>query len=114
VATVNPSPPAVISASSSGVAAPPQDVKAVVSVPSQSVEKPAPALQEVREAAQQIETYLKSIGRNLEFRVDENSGRTVITVKDSTTGEVIRQIPGDESLRLARSLDSHALVDLAV
>ena len=66
--------------------------------------------------ARQIESYLRSIGRMLEFRVDEDSGRTVITVRDSRTGETVRQIPGDEALRLARALGTqpNALLDILV
>ena len=41
--------------------------------------------------------------RSLRFRVDEASGRTVITVLDATTHEVVRQIPSEELLALARA-----------
>ena len=71
---------------------------------------------EIKEAAKQIESYLKSVGRELEFSIDDTTGRTVVTVKDSTTGDVVRQIPGEETLRLARTLGAspNALVDLEV
>ena len=71
---------------------------------------------EFKEAAKQIESYLKSVGRELEFSIDDTTGRTVVTVKDSTTGDVVRQIPGEEALRLARTLGTspNALVDLEV
>lgn len=50
--------------------------------------------------------------RNLSFHVDEASGRTVITVRDATTSEVVRQIPAEEVLVLARALEqAGALVD---
>ena len=52
--------------------------------------------------ARQIESYLKSVGRSLEVRVDAETRRTVVTIRDTTNGEVIRQIPGDEVLWLAR------------
>ena len=70
----------------------------------------------MKAAAEQIEAYLKSSGRELEFRVNEDTGRTVITVRDSATGEVIRQIPNDEALRLARLLGDHpsTLVDISI
>jgi uncharacterized FlaG/YvyC family protein len=70
----------------------------------------------VEAAARQIESYLKSVGRSLEFRVDAETRRTVVTIRDTTSGEVIRQIPGDEMLSLARHLQQaagHAL-DLTV
>lgn len=117
VATVTPSPPAVSHSNggtAAGGAAPVRPVQEIT--PHDTAKPPVASPQEVKTAARQIESYLKSIGRQLEFRVDENSGRTVITVKDSSTGEVIRQIPGEESLRLAKALggQSHALVDLEV
>jgi flagellar protein FlaG len=105
VATVNPSPPSVVAASEHSTAK--QD----------SAPKPTPpSVSEIDAAAKQIESYLKSVGRQLEFRVDNSTGRTVTTVKDLNTGEVIRQMPSEETLRLARFLgtDSHALVDVEV
>ncbi|GAB6043624.1 flagellar protein FlaG [Endothiovibrio diazotrophicus] len=43
--------------------------------------------------------------RNLKFSVDDESGRMVIKVVDSQTDEVIRQIPKEEMLEIARSLE---------
>ena len=70
----------------------------------------------VEAAARQIESYLKSVGRSLEFRVDAETRRTVVTIRDTTSGEVIRQIPGDEMLSLARHLQRNAgsALDLTV
>ncbi len=87
-----------------------------------AVEKPTqpPAPQEmnaaVRAAARQIDSYLKSVSREVEFRVDEESGVTVVTVRNTATGEVIRQIPNEEVLQLARRFTdrSGALLDLTV
>lgn len=74
--------------------------------------------QRVQSAAAQIESYLKSAGRALEFRVDTDTGRVVVTVRDAQTGETIRQIPSEEALDLARSLGQNdnaaALVKLTV
>ena len=53
-----------------------------------------------------IDEYVQkaqSISRDLEFKVDKELGRTVITVYDSRTEEVVRQIPAEEALQLARS-----------
>jgi flagellar protein FlaG len=98
---------------------------AKVAHPSQAaraVEKPAqpPMPQEmnaaVRAAARQIDSFLKSVGRAVEFRVDEETGMTVVTVRATATGDVIRQIPNEEVLQLARRLErgSGALLDLTV
>jgi flagellar protein FlaG len=66
--------------------------------------KREPTVVEVKQAARQLETFMQSMNRYLEFKVDQDSGRTIVTVKDKTTGEVVRQIPSEEVLRLAQNL----------
>lgn len=70
----------------------------------------------VRAAVRQIDSYLKSVAREVEFRVDDESGVTVVTVRETATGTVIRQIPNEEVLQLARHFDtrSMSLLDLTV
>jgi flagellar protein FlaG len=41
-------------------------------------------------------------GTQLKFRVDSDAGRVVVQVLDAQSGEVVRQIPREEALRLAR------------
>lgn len=43
-------------------------------------------------------------GANLQFTIDKDSGKTVVKVVDSATSEVIRQIPSEELLALARHM----------
>ncbi|WP_085577891.1 MULTISPECIES: flagellar protein FlaG [unclassified Pseudomonas] len=67
-------------------------------------------------AVQEIEKFVQSIKRNLEFSIDENSGKVIVKVIASETGEVVRQIPSAEALKLADSLAnaSHVLFDAKV
>ena len=67
--------------------------------------KSTPTRDAVELAAQKIHAYLASAGRTLEFRTDNSTGITVVTVKDSETGDVIRQIPSEEVLKLAQTLE---------
>jgi len=115
-AAVHPSPPAVAIEGATVGRAP---TRVAPPLPVESTPAPVsdqPLLDAMKAAAEQIEAYLKSSGRELEFRVNEDTGRTVITVRDSATGEVIRQIPNDEALRLARLLGDHpsTLVDISI
>ena len=75
---------------------------------------PPPSFDAVKASAAQIDSYLKSVGRNLNISVDKETGRTIVQVRDAETGDVIRQIPNEEVLRLARSLGEHgaAILDL--
>src|SRR5689334_22407029 len=76
-------------------------------IPKTPVVSDTRSVQEVTAAAAaQIESYLRSSGRSLSFSVDTQSGETVVSVKDAATGDVIRQIPSEEALRLARALQT--------
>ncbi|MEL7449321.1 MAG: flagellar protein FlaG [Pseudomonadota bacterium] len=59
--------------------------------------------QQIREAVERLREYASSMDRTLEFRIDDESGYTVIEVKDPETGDVLRQIPGDDVLERARN-----------
>lgn len=66
----------------------------------------APAsARELEAATEQIERFVRSSGRSLQFRVDDDSGRVVVSVRDADTGDLIRQIPSEAALRIARALD---------
>lgn len=68
---------------------------------------PARALMEldVEGAVQRLNELSKDSRRNLHFRLDEQSGRTIITVINASTQEIVRQIPSEEALALVRTLD---------
>mgnify|MGYP001608458864 CR=1 FL=1 len=59
---------------------------------------------ELSQAVKQINDFVQDIQRNIEFSVDDDTGRTVIRVYDSSTEELIRQIPNEEVLELAKNL----------
>ncbi|AFT94466.1 flagellar protein FlaG [Alteromonas sp. 07-89-2] len=56
------------------------------------------------EAVAKVESFLKVQNRDLAFTIDEETNRSVVTVKDSQSGDVIRQIPSEEVLKLAERI----------
>lgn len=64
-----------------------------------------PTRETVARAAEQMQKFVSSMGRNLNFSIDGATGHHIIRVTDPSTGEVVRQMPSDEMLRLAHSLD---------
>lgn len=66
---------------------------------------PADERSAVDETVGRMNEYVQNFQRDLQFRVDEDSQRIVVTVLDSKSGEVIRQIPSEEVLAVARSLE---------
>lgn len=61
--------------------------------------------EKVQAAVAQMNEYIQSTQRDLNFSYDPNSGETVVKVLDRATQEVIRQIPDEIFLRLAQRLD---------
>ena len=61
---------------------------------------------EIREAIEHINEVVKNVPTSLNFSVDEASDRFVVHVTDTDTGELIRKLPGDAVLRIARQLES--------
>ena len=55
-------------------------------------------------AVEEINEFVKLAQRQLEFTVDEDTGRTVITVRNAETEEIIRQIPPERALAIAKNL----------
>lgn len=66
--------------------------------------EPATAVQTER-AVQAINESLKVLSTSLRFEVDGPTGRTVVKVIDGDSGEVLRQIPSEAAIQIARSLD---------
>ena len=60
---------------------------------------------QIEAAAKQIGDAVRQLASSLEFSVDQNTGRTVVKVVDKATDTVIRQIPSEEALAIARALD---------
>ena len=61
---------------------------------------------ELKAAVLDINEYVQSIQRTLQFSIDEETGTTVVKVLNSETQEVIRQFPPEEVLALARHLQA--------
>ena len=74
-------------------------------LPAGKTDTTEPTSEEVKVVVEKLNRQIQSLQRELSFSVDEDSGRTVVRVLDSQTNEVVRQIPSEEVLKLARQLD---------
>ncbi|HWV13786.1 MAG TPA: flagellar protein FlaG [Cellvibrio sp.] len=61
--------------------------------------------QNVEAAVAQMNEFIQSTQRDLHFSYDRDAGETVVKVLDRETQEVIRQIPDETFLKLARDKD---------
>lgn len=60
---------------------------------------------DLEQALSQLREFSQSMHRSLDFSVDSESGRAVVRVMDSQTDEVIRQIPTEEAINIARNIE---------
>ena len=72
--------------------------------PSNVAETAQAARVAIDRAAEQIQSFVQSMGRDLKFSVDGATGYHVVTVTNPQTGEVVRQMPSPELLKIAQSL----------
>lgn len=66
----------------------------------------APSVQEVRQAAEDVAQYVDSVARSLQISVDGELEKPIVTVLDTNTEEVVRQIPSEEIVAIAKFLRS--------
>ena len=56
----------------------------------------------VAKAAADLQNFVQSMGRNLSFSIDEATGYNVVRVVNPNTGELVRQLPSEELLKISR------------
>jgi flagellar protein FlaG len=56
-------------------------------------------------AQQQLDAFLRAHDQSLQFQVDKQTGMTIVHVYNDATGEIVRQIPTEEVVRIAQYFD---------
>ncbi len=84
---------------------------AAPAVPVPAVQPPGqpPTAEELANALKEINKVVASQG--IEFSIDSDSHRTIVKIVDRQTNQLIRQIPTQEALEIAKDLDNwHGLL----
>ena len=68
----------------------------------------SPSRQLLNAAVSEMNDFVQSIQRELQFTVDEDSGRTVVKVIDKATNEVIRQVPPEDLMAMLKEFSKPA------
>jgi flagellar protein FlaG len=68
---------------------------------------PPPSKQQIEAAVDTVNRALQPSNNALEFSIDKQSDRVVVKVVDSETGETLRQVPSEEVLAIAESIDRY-------
>lgn len=85
---------------------PPLDPTQAANTPAVTQNTPPPTApqQQLETAVDTMNHFVQNVKRDLQFSVDQELDQTVIKVVDSSTGKLIRQIPDDIFLELARKV----------
>lgn len=67
--------------------------------------KAQPTADQLNQAVKQIQDTIKQTANSLQFSIDKDSGMTIVKVVDTESKKVIRQIPSEEVMVIAKALD---------
>jgi len=67
-------------------------------------EKPEFKASDIDKAVADLQAYVDGLARDLSFRRDESIDRSIITVRDANTNQLVRQIPAEEVVEIARQI----------
>lgn len=102
--------PASVTGSQTSVRTVANDTPTVANDPTTSIGATSPTTgveqkQQVEAAVKAVKDFIQPMASNLAFEMDDDSGRTVIKITEASSGELIRQIPSEEMLEIAKALD---------
>ena len=86
----------------------PPKATAAVQQPSTEIsvqDRQPPSNRDLNEAVERLAAFVSPSQSEISFSIDEDSGVRVVKILDSQSKEVIRQIPSEEAVELARALD---------
>ena len=62
--------------------------------------------EKLNSAVEATKSFVGTVNSSLEFSIDEDTDKTVVKIVDKETKELIRQIPSEEMLSIAKALDT--------
>lgn len=66
-------------------------------------QQPSPA--ELKNAVETLNKVMQLSNQNLEFSVDADTDKVVVRMVDTSTGQLIRQFPSEETLAISRGIE---------
>lgn len=55
-------------------------------------------------AVEDMNKFVQSLGRDIKFSLDDSTDQVVVKVVDKASGDVIRQMPSEEALKLSKNM----------
>lgn len=97
-----------------GATVPRQQNAGTATVPPTAVQAPTqgantgtrPSNEQVDSAVKAANEFMSTVNNSLQFSIDKDTGTSIVRVIDKNTQELIRQIPSEEMLNIAKALDT--------
>lgn len=74
--------------------------------PVKSVAVPIDLRRNVKEAVSFLNEQLSANSRGIGFTINDGNSTPIVTVRNTQTGEVVRQIPNEVVIKIAQNIDS--------
>ncbi|MFH1815904.1 MAG: flagellar protein FlaG [Pseudomonadota bacterium] len=74
------------------------------SVPDQPAQNTPLTPEQIEQTVDEIRRQIQPVDQNLLFTIDKETGKTIVRLIDSSTKEILRQIPSEELIAIARAL----------
>lgn len=78
--------------------------EAAAAPPAPHVPQP-PSAEELKSAVTTLNKAMQQSNQNLEFSVDTDTHKVVVRMVDTSTGQLIRQFPSEETLAISRGIE---------
>ena len=75
--------------------------------PAPQAAKAAMSSDELKNLASEIQRKVAVVASDLQFSVDEETGKDLIRVTDRTTKKIVWQFPSEEALNITKALDQY-------
>ena len=73
-------------------------------LPEKVKQEQAAALNQVEQTVSDLNSFVQTVQRGIQFSVHEDTGHSIITVTDKESGDVIRSFPSEKVLEMAAYL----------
>ena len=94
-----------VATTKAGVSTPPRSAPIKQTASAQSVLDGGVTRSELEESVRTANERLAARHQQVALGVDSESGTVIVTVTDAKSGQVVRQIPSEEALRITRNID---------
>jgi flagellar protein FlaG len=69
--------------------------------------EPQPSAEQIKRVTEALQNRATLASAELQFSIDDSSGKSIIKVVDRATKDVILQIPSEETLRIDKALNQY-------